>query len=99
MLQMSLLASGLVPAARYLLSNTTGLEATDCQAQRRVTGERCTHHIVYVALSDPGSMKCSYFLEQSPRDWEKTLRQNVVLTILHTQNICHRAWKTLRTTL
>ena len=53
----------------------------------------------YVALSDPGSMKWSYILEQSPRDWETTMRQNVVLTIIHTQNICHSAWKTLRPTL
>ena len=35
----------------------------------------------YVALSDPGSMKCSYILEQSPRDWETTMHQNVVLKI------------------
>ena len=53
----------------------------------------------YVALSDPGSIKCSYILEQSPRDWEKTMRQNVVLTFFHKQNICHCAWKTLTTTL
>ena len=54
---------------------------------------------VYVALSDPGSMKYSYILEQSPRDWETNIRQNLVLTIFHTQNICHHAWKTVRITL
>ena len=26
-------------------------------------------------------------LEQSPRDWETTIHQNVVLTVFHTQNI------------
>ena len=57
------------------------------------------HIYAYVALSNPGSMKCSYILEQSPRDWETTLRQNLVLTIFHTQNICHLAWKTVRITL
>ena len=56
-------------------------------------------HITYVALSDPGSMKFSHVLEQSPRDWETTMRQKVVLTIFHTQNICHHVWKTVRTTL
>ena len=25
------------------------------------------------------------------------MRQNVVLTVFHTQNTCHHAWKTLRT--
>ena len=44
-------------------------------------------------------MKFSYNLEQSPRDRETTMRQNVVLTIFHTQNICHHAWKTVRITL
>ena len=31
-----------------------------------------------VALSDPGSMKFSHIIEQSPRDWETTLCQNIV---------------------
>ena len=53
----------------------------------------------YVALSDPGSMKFSHIIEKSPRDWEATVRQNVALTVFHTQNICHHAWKTLRTKL
>ena len=44
-------------------------------------------------------MKFSHILEQSPRDWEITMHQNIVLTIFHTQNICHHAWKTVRTTL
>ena len=44
-------------------------------------------------------MKFSHVLEQSPRDWETTMHQNVVLAFFHTQNICHRAWKILRTTL
>ena len=44
-------------------------------------------------------MKLSDILEQSPQDWETTTNQNVVLTVFHTQNICHHAWKTLRTTL
>ena len=52
----------------------------------------------YVPLWDPESIKCSHILEQCPRDWETIMRQNVVLTVFHTQNICHHAWKTLRTT-
>ena len=44
-------------------------------------------------------MKLFDILEQSPRDWETTALQNVVLTVFHTQNICQDAWKTLRTTL
>ena len=31
--------------------------------------------------------------------WETTMRQNVVLTIFHTQNIYHPVWKTVKTTL
>ena len=54
---------------------------------------------VYVSLSDPESMKCSHILEQSPWDSETTIRPNVVLTVFPTQNICHHAWKTLRTKL
>ena len=53
----------------------------------------------YVALSDPGSMTFSHILDSSPRDWETTMCQNVVLTIFHTQNIRHHVWKTVRTTL
>ena len=53
---------------------------------------------IYVSLWDPESMKFSHILERSPRDWETTMRQNVVLTVFHTQNICHSVWKTLRTT-
>ena len=30
-------------------------------------------------------MKFSYILEQSPRDWEITMHQNLVLTIFHTK--------------
>ena len=52
-----------------------------------------------VALSDPESMKLSHIIVQSPCDWETTLHQNVVVTIFHTQNICHHAWKTVKTTL
>ena len=44
-------------------------------------------------------MHFSHILEQSPRNWETTMRQNVVLTIFNAQNKCHRAWKTVRTTL
>ena len=44
-------------------------------------------------------MKFSHVLERSPRDWETTMHQNVVLAFFHTQNICHGAWKILRTTL
>ena len=54
---------------------------------------------VYVVLSDPGCIKFSHILEQCPRDWETTMRPNVVLTIFHTQSICHGAWKIVRTTL
>ena len=53
----------------------------------------------YVALSDPGCIKFIHIIEQCPRDWETTIQENVVLTIFHTQNICHRAWKIVRTTL
>ena len=45
------------------------------------------------------SMNLLDILEQSPWDWETTTRQNVVLTIFHTQNIFHHVWKTVRTTL
>ena len=44
-------------------------------------------------------MQFSYIIEQSPRDWETTMRQNLVLKIFHTQNIYHHVWKTVRTTL
>ena len=44
-------------------------------------------------------MQFSDILEQSPSDWEITVRQNVFLTIFHTQNIYHHVWKTVRTTL
>ena len=44
-------------------------------------------------------MKCFHVLERSPRDWKSTMRQSVVLTVFHTQNICHSVWKNLRTTL
>ena len=54
---------------------------------------------LYVALSDPGSMKFCHIIEQSPCDWESTVCQNVALTVFHTQNISHHAWKTLRITL
>ena len=40
-----------------------------------------------------------HILEQSPRGWETTMRQNVVLKIFQTQNICHHVWKTVRTKL
>ena len=44
-------------------------------------------------------MKFSHILERSPRDLETTMHQNVILAFFHTQNICHGAWKILRTTL
>ena len=44
-------------------------------------------------------MQFSHIIEQSPRNWEATMRQNVVLTIFHTQNIYHHVWKTVKTTL
>ena len=50
----------------------------------------------HVVLSDPGSLNV---LGQSPRDWKKPMHQNAVLTIFHTQNICHHVWKIVRTTL
>ena len=53
---------------------------------------------VYVALSDPGFMQFSHIIEQSPRNWETSMRLNVFLTILHTQNIHHHVWKTFRAT-
>ena len=51
---------------------------------------------VYVALSYHGSMKFCHIREQSPCNWETNVCQNVALTVFHTQNICHHAWKTLR---
>ena len=44
-------------------------------------------------------MKFSHIVEQSPRNWKTTMRQNEVLTIFHTQIIFHHAWKTVKTTL
>ena len=44
-------------------------------------------------------MKFVYVLGQSPRDWKTTMTQNAVPTIFHTQNICHHAWKIVKTTL
>ena len=44
-------------------------------------------------------MQFSHIIEQSPCNWETTMRWNVVLTIVHTQNIYHPVWKTIRTTL
>ena len=77
------------------------VQCTDCTAQCTVLFHvhYAPFNIQYVAFSDPGSMKCSYILEQSPRGWKTTMRQNLVLTIFHTQNICHHAWKTVRITL
>ena len=37
----------------------------------------CVVYVVnvgYVVLSDPGSMHFSHIIEQSPRDWETTMR-------------------------
>ena len=31
-------------------------------------------------------MQLSHIMEQSPRDWETTMHQNVALIIFHTQN-------------
>ena len=39
----------------------------------------------YVVPWDPWFMKFSPILEQSPRDWERSLHQNVGLTIFHTK--------------
>ena len=50
-----------------------------------------------VVLSDPGSKHFSHIMEHSPRHWETTMQQNVVLTIFHTENIHHNVWKTVRT--
>ena len=71
------------------------------------TGFMCSYqHVLelfqdnrYVSLWDPESMKLLDLLEQSPQDWKTTTGQNVVLTVFHTQNICHHLWKTLRTPL
>ena len=57
------------------------------------------HCVGYVELSDPGYMKFVYILEQSLRNLKTTMHQNVVPKIVHTQDICHHAWKTVRTTL
>ena len=43
-------------------------------------------------------MKFSHILERSPRDWETTMLQNVVLAF-STHKICHGAWKIIRTTI
>ena len=50
-------------------------------------------------LSDPGSMKFVYMLGHCPHDWRTMWNRNIVPTIFHTQNICHNALKTVRTTL
>ena len=42
-------------------------------------------------------MKLSHIIEQSPRDWETTMRLRS--DIFHKQNLYHHAWKTVRTTL
>ena len=47
---------------------------------------------VYVALWDPGCMKFSHIIEQSPRNWETTMCPNVALTVFHTQNMYHHVW-------
>ena len=44
-------------------------------------------------------MKFSHFIEQSSRDWETTVCQNVALTVIHTQNIRYSAWKLSEKTL
>ena len=44
-------------------------------------------------------MQFSIILEQSPGDWETAMRQIVVLTLFHTQNIYHHVWKTVITKL
>ena len=44
-------------------------------------------------------MQLSLILEESPRYLERTMRQNVVLTVFHIQNIYHHLWKTVRTSL
>ena len=44
-------------------------------------------------------MTFSHIIEQSLCYWETTVCQNVALTVIHTQNICHHAWKALRTIL
>ena len=56
-------------------------------------------YYIYVAISDPSTMKFVYLLGQSPRNWKTTMHQNEVLTIFHTQNIGHHAWKIVRITL
>ena len=43
-------------------------------------------------------MQFFHIIEQLPHDWETTVCQKGALTVFHTQNICHHAWKTLRTT-
>ena len=58
-----------------------------------------------VALSDPGSMQSYYhyyhyhIIELSPRNWETTMRHNIVLTVFPTQNVNHHVWKSVITTL
>ena len=44
-------------------------------------------------------MQFSHIIEQYPRHWETNMRQNLVLTVFHTQNIYHHVWKTIRTAL
>ena len=43
-------------------------------------------------------MQFFHILEQSPRDWETNMCQNVVVTINPTQVIYHHVWKNVRTT-
>ena len=44
-------------------------------------------------------MKFSHNIEQSPRDLETTVRQNLFLTVFQTQKLFHYVRKTVRTTL
>ena len=44
-------------------------------------------------------MKFSHNIEQSPRDLETTMRQNLFLTVFQTQKLFHYVRKTVRTTL
>ena len=46
-----------------------------------------------------GPCNFTRIIEQFTRHWETTMRQNVVLTIFHTQNMYEHVWNAVGTTL
>ena len=53
----------------------------------------------YVELSDPGYMKFSYILEQSPPRLEDNDASKCSSNYFHTQNMCHHVRNSVKITL